>query len=288
MERATVTFTVGRHQVAALVATPPEPSRRPLVVALHGGLHNARYFDLPGRSFLELAAGHGFPTVALHRPGYGESSALPPAENTFDHFVAILAPAIAQAFEKLAPGSPGVVLVGHSIGGMLAGMIAAHPQDFPVLGISSHGHGTRFLPQTEEAFTAAAEDPALDVIDFPVEARAQYFFGPPGTFDPSAVSGDAAAYGPMTKTEMIHALHSPERLRHTAPLIQVPVQYVLGQHEALWTATPECVARFSELHSAAPFVDARVMPNVGHNIDQHHLGRALHLRQLAFADECAQ
>ena len=86
---------------------------------------------------------------------------------------------------------------------------------------------------------------------------------------------------------MIDALDSPSRLRQTAPLIRVPIQYVLGQDEHLWNATPECLEAYRLLHSAAPFVDARVMPNVGHNIDMHHLGPALHLRQLSFAAECA-
>ena len=37
---------------------------------------------------------------------------------------------------------------------------------------------------------------------------------------------------------------------------------------------------------AAPFVDASIARATGHSIDHHILGHALHLRQLAFAEEC--
>lgn len=287
MQRITIDIGLDRRRLAGLVALPDEVGSSPLLVALHGGMHNARYFDLPGQSFLDLACAHGYPAVAIDRPGYGESSALPPADNTFEEFVAVLVPAIAEAFATLAPTGPGVVLVGHSIGGMLAGMIAASIQDFPVIGISSHGHGTRFIPQTEEAFAAAARDPDSKVIDPPVEARAQFFMGRAGTYDPAILDLATDVFEPMTKAEMVDALKSPARLHTTAPLIRAPVQYILGQDENLWTATPQSVAEYGHLHSAAPFVDARLMPNVGHNIDMHFLGRALHLRQLAFAAECA-
>jgi hypothetical protein len=41
------------------------------------------------------------------------------------------------------------------------------------------------------------------------------------------------------------------------------------------------------MFTAAPFVDASVARNTGHCIDHHVAAYALHLRQLAFAEECA-
>jgi hypothetical protein len=38
--------------------------------------------------------------------------------------------------------------------------------------------------------------------------------------------------------------------------------------------------------TAAPYVDASIARATGHSIDHHILGHALHLRQLAFAEEC--
>jgi hypothetical protein len=43
---------------------------------------------------------------------------------------------------------------------------------------------------------------------------------------------------------------------------------------------------FARMFTSAPRVDAALARGVGHNIDHHHLGRALQLQQLAFALTC--
>jgi hypothetical protein len=60
----------------------------------------------------------------------------------------------------------------------------------------------------------------------------------------------------------------------------------LGEFDALWDTSPSSVARFAEQFTAAPFVETGIVPASGHAIDHHLVGRALHLRQIAFADEC--
>jgi hypothetical protein len=61
----------------------------------------------------------------------------------------------------------------------------------------------------------------------------------------------------------------------------------LAEFDALWDSAPANVEQFAKLLTAAPFVDARIARSTGHSIDHHTLGHALHLRQLAFAEECA-
>ena len=51
-------------------------------------------------------------------------------------------------------------------------------------------------------------------------------------------------------------------------------------------SSPATVEQFAKLLTAAPFVDASIARATGHSIDHHILGHALHLRQLAFAEEC--
>ncbi|MFD0635559.1 hypothetical protein ACFQ9X_32420 [Catenulispora yoronensis] len=63
---------------------------------------------------------------------------------------------------------------------------------------------------------------------------------------------------------------------------------MLAEHDALWDSSADNVASFAALFTAAPFVQAGVARSTGHSIDHHRLGHALHLRQLAFAQECAQ
>jgi hypothetical protein len=72
-----------------------------------------------------------------------------------------------------------------------------------------------------------------------------------------------------------------------APEVRVPVHNVLAEHDALWDSSPESVERFASLLAVAPFVDASIMRGVGHSLDHHRSAYALHLRQLAFAHDCA-
>ena len=65
----------------------------------------------------------------------------------------------------------------------------------------------------------------------------------------------------------------------------MPVHNAVAEFDALWDSSPESVVRFAEQFTAAPFVDASVARATGHGIDHHLLGRALHLRQLAFAEK---
>ncbi|GAA4521781.1 hypothetical protein GCM10023191_100460 [Actinoallomurus oryzae] len=47
------------------------------------------------------------------------------------------------------------------------------------------------------------------------------------------------------------------------------------------------MATFAGYFGSAPWVEAGLQAGAGHNLDHHRLSRALHLRQLAFAWECA-
>jgi len=157
-QRSTIEFRVNGLSIAALTAGTATDARagtgagtragtgdghgRPLIVALHGGTYTARYYDVAGSpqgTFMDLAAAAGYPVVCFDRPGYGGSEALPPAENTFARHAQLLADAIGQAAARFP--ADGVFLTGHSIGGMIAMMIAAGDIDFRLTGLSVTGMG---------------------------------------------------------------------------------------------------------------------------------------------------
>ena len=50
--------------------TTVERQDTPLLVCLHGGGFDSRYFDAPGCALPNEARAAGFPVVALSRPGY--------------------------------------------------------------------------------------------------------------------------------------------------------------------------------------------------------------------------
>ncbi|WP_411074906.1 alpha/beta hydrolase [Streptomyces sp. cmx-4-7] len=286
-QRDLLTFEVDGHKITALSAGPAEPTGKPLIAALHGGTYTARYFDVAGAdegSFLDVAVAHGYPVVAFDRPGYGGSTALEPDANTFARHVELLDDALTQAVERL--GVNGVFLVGHSIGGMIALMIAASEPDIPLIGVSATGMGA-VIPSGGAA-EALGSLPADATVDLPYEERDKVMFGPDHTFRAEGVRRARGSYAPVPVRELVQAPRWPkEHLPALAPKVRVPVHNALAEFDALWSSGPENVARFAALFTAAPFVDASVARGTGHCIDHHTLGFATHLRQLAFAEECA-
>jgi pimeloyl-ACP methyl ester carboxylesterase len=269
--------------ITALSAGQAAPGR-PLIAALHGGTYTARYFAVAGSgqgSFMDAAAERGYRVVSFDRPGYGGSSALAPAENTFARHAQLLAPAIAQ----VAAGAP-VVLVGHSIGGMIALMIAGARPGFRLIGASVTGMGA--VIRRGGAADALASLPPDETIDLPYDQRDMVMFGPAGTFTADGVAQAHGSYAPTPVRELIAAPRwADEILPGLAPRVEVPVHNALAEFDALWDSTPENVAKFAQLLTNSPFVDASIARGTGHSIDHHILGHALHLRQLAFAEECA-
>ncbi|MEU6844716.1 alpha/beta hydrolase [Streptomyces sp. NPDC046716] len=287
-QRDLLTFEVDGHKITALAAAPAEPTGKPLIAALHGGTYTARYFDVAGSSegsFLDTAVAHGHPVVAFDRPGYGGSTPFAPDANTFARHAELLGDAVAQAAARLTADA--VFLVGHSIGGMIALMIAAGGPGFPLIGVSATGMGAVIPPGG--AAEALGSLPPDETVDLPYGERDSVMFGPAHTRTPEAVERAHASYAPVPVRELVQAPAWPrEHLPHVAPNVRVPVHNALAEFDALWSSGPQNVARFAGLFTAAPFVDAGVARGTGHCIDHHTLGHALHLRQLAFAEECAQ
>ncbi|GHJ47094.1 thioesterase [Catellatospora sp. TT07R-123] len=277
-----IRFTVDGLTITALTKGR-SAAGKPLIAALHGGTYSARYFDVAGSgqgSFMDLAAAAGYQVVSFDRPGYGGSTALEPQANTFERHARLLNEAIGQA-----AGDRPVLLVGHSIGGMIALMIAGRHNDFRLIGASVTGMGA--VIRRGGAAEALASLPADATIDLPYDQRDLVMFGPAGTFSADGVEQAHGAYAPVPVRELIAAPQwADDILPGLAPRIDVPVHNALAEHDALWDSTPDNVARFAELLTAAPFVDASIARGVGHSIDHHTLGHALHLRQLAFAEEC--
>lgn len=289
-QRDQQTYEVDGIRITALAATPAEPSGRPLIAALHGGTYTARYFDVPGGpegSFLDTATAHGHPVVAFDRPGYSGSTPLAPADNTFARHAELLAGAVAQAVKR--SGADQVLLVGHSIGGMLALMIAADAPatGLPLIGVSATGMGAVIPPGG--AAEALGSLPPDETVDLPYEKRDEVMFGPAHTYTAEAIAAVRQAYAPVPVRELVQAPVWPrEQLPALAPRVRVPVHNALAEFDALWDSSEENVARFAGMFTAAPFVEAGVARGTGHCIDHHRLGHALHLRQLAFAAECAE
>lgn len=257
----------------------------PLLVALHGGTYSSAYFEVAGGplgSFLEVAGRNGFAVLTMDRPGYGESTLLPEEENTFARQAAILDDAIGQATQIWS--TSGVVLVGHSIGGMVSLEIAARHPSWPLLGVATSGNGAR-IPSGGAA-EALGSLPLSGVVDLPVPDRDGVMFGPAGTFSEAARLAAHDSYAPTPFVELVRApVWAAERLGEVAGAIEVPVHNVLAEFDALWDSSPEALADYESRFSGP--VSVSQMRSTGHSIDHHLVGGSLHLQQLAFAHACA-
>lgn len=274
-----------RLRQAPLDATPV-----PLVVALHGGTYTSRYFDIPGASLMERAALNGIPIVALDRPGYGDSAAVPVEQATVRGQAAHLMATLADCWRRYGEGTRGVFLVGHSIGAaMVASMAACHAKSpapaFPLLGIALSGMCLRTPPEHKPLWESLPDTPTVEM---PAPVKLQMMFGPPDSFDPALAQASQAADAPAPKAELVDIVSTwADHAHETLGAIRVPVHYRQSVLDPLWIMSGDEVDGFARALVSSPCVDAEMWKHTGHCIDFHHHGRALQLQQLAFALRCA-
>ena len=257
----------------------------PLLVALHGGTYTSEYFSVaggPSGSLLDIASRNGFDVLTIDRPGYGGSDQLDESKNTFPYQAEVLDAAVGEALARLKRAE--VVLIGHSIGGMIALELAARQPKW-LVGVATAGMGARSPPG------GAAEQlgslPLSGIIDLPVPNREGVMFGPAGTVTAAAREAARKSYAPTPFVELVNAPKwAKQRLATVAAQVKVPVHNVLAEFDALWDSSAAARAEFVSLFAGK--VTAELAPGVGHSIDHHVAGATLHLNQLAFAHACAQ
>lgn len=284
MTREAVALTVERQRVGGRLARADEGGN-PLLVCLHGGSYTSTYFDLPGYSLLDVGSANGFSVLALDRPGYGDSDSILDRPISFQANAELLDGAIQAAWEQLELPSTGVVLVGHSIGGAIALMIAARQPSWPLLGVAATGIGDVLPPGIADAWRSMPEG---QPVVFDIQQRRQFMYGPDWTMAHGIVADAEVSTAPIPIEELLEVVGDwVAAFPGVAAEIGVPVQYALAEYDGLWVADDGTVDRFAARFTAAPFVEATLFSAAGHNIDHHKLGRALHLEQLAFALRCA-
>lgn len=260
----------------------PDP-HKPLLVAVHGGGSDGGYFQAEGHSLPGRAAKNGFATLVIDRPNHGRSAELAPP--SFAANARALNAAIAEAWRDHGEGRPGIVLVGHSIGGAIVVHLAASRPSWPLLGVSIFGTGITPPSHVGDRWSDDVLDQGVDV---PFELRVQLVYGPPSTVGDDLEQTKRAGWGPTVGQELIEIYGAwladfPE----LAPRVEVPVQLALAEHDSLWQTSTEDVERMRLTFSAAPFVEARYYLDTGHSVDLHILGESWQLQQLAFARQAS-
>jgi pimeloyl-ACP methyl ester carboxylesterase len=258
---------------------------RPLIIAIHGGTYSSAYFDVPGYSLIDHATALDLPIIALDRPGYGDTTPLPPADATIAKNAERLDGVIGDIWERYGRDRSGVFLIGHSIGGAITVSIAARRPSWNLLGIAVSGVGLVTPPESLEHWSSL---PDIPMIDLPAQVKDQVMFGPEWTFSPDMPVRSHGADAPVPRAELIDIVSTwHSSVRDIASRVQVPVHYRQGEFDRLWITNAEQVEGFGAAFSASPVVDSALYKSAGHCIDFHRLGLAFQLEQLAFALRCA-
>ena len=258
----------------------------PLVIALHGGTYSSAYFDIPGHSLLDQAAGLGVPVIALDRPNYVGSSPLTSEDSIIVANAEVLGEAIGSIWADHGDGTAGIVLVAHSIGGAVATKIAATPQSWPLLGLATSGCLVRVPAESAGAWAAL---PDIPMIDLPVPLKDQLMFGPPSTYDDAMPAASYPSNTPVPKAELLDITGAWIASRaEVCGQVTVPVHHRQGEFDHLWVTSQDEIDEFRAAFTAAPSVDAELQPGSGHCIDFHLPSGEFHRSQLQFALSVAE
>jgi 3-oxoadipate enol-lactonase len=215
------------------------------LVFLHGvgGGHHAWEQQLP------YFAGLGYPSHAWDQPGYGHSPTVEPYD--LEHISASLA----RLIESL--GSEPVVLVGHSMGGMIAQeTYARHPRLVKALALcftspAFAGGSSEFTKQ----FIAARIGP-LDEGKSMAEIAAQLI--PTMGSNSKLAEQLMAGVPPETYRKAVRLLTTFDRRKELAG-IKVPTLLIAGSEDK--TAPPSVMERMAQ---KIPGAEYALIPNCGH------------------------
>lgn len=243
----------------------------PLLVCIHGGGCNGGYFDMDGFSVARAALSGGFDVLMVDRPGYG-SSAPPLTDNPAAEAAELLIGQLATVMATRA--SPELAVIGHSIGGAVALILAASGR-LPLSGIAVSGIG-RVPSDAAQAWLAeqASADP---------EPPPEFFFGPEGSYHWRGPMALRKVVEPWRADELRKVRADwPEQFDAIAAAITVPVSFHLAEHERIWRATEADVADAASCFTRSRRVVAGILPDGGHLYEIHKRGVELINHQLGF------
>jgi pimeloyl-ACP methyl ester carboxylesterase len=246
---------------------------RTVLLALHGGNYNHKYWDAPeinGRdySFARHMAARKYAVLAIDQLGTGESDKPDGDLLTLDQ----TAGAVHQIIGRLRAGGGDlrhaferVVLVGHSLGSINAVYEQATYHDADAVITTGMGHVKHDLPIPFEVINEMLRQ---KYFPFPEDLRAQLFFYAPGA-DPAAVAYDRDHLSDfMPRGQLVTGVFSAfEPTANRVGAVTGPVLVQLGEHDALFPAS--LAAGEAAFFTSASSVTVQALPGVGHDVNLH-------------------
>jgi pimeloyl-ACP methyl ester carboxylesterase len=226
----------------------------------------------------------GYSILALDRPGFGTATSVPFDQLSFDGQVPVLWQALAEIWDDYGQQSAGLFLIGHSIGGMIALLLAAEKPHERLLGLNMTGSGALYNEQTKVAFASLASDEPTVMMDIAIKLRAMY--GPEWSYPAEQAQYDPQRDVRTAAIELGEAQLWGARLPGVAAQVHVPVQFIVPEFDHIWRPDAEALSHVAAMFTSAPFVDVGVQRLAGHSVELHTLARAFYMKILAFVEEC--
>jgi pimeloyl-ACP methyl ester carboxylesterase len=251
---------------------------RALIVAVHGAGMHAGYFHPqtdPNLSFLDTCHRNGFAVLAPDRPGYGDAR---DAQLSITEQAACLWSGV-RWFREQHDSSTEVILLGHSMGAMVAIAMAAMAPPDSRAGLSISGVGEQYRPERQSQVL-----PVGDAA--PHRVPAEVWWGDP-TLSPAATRDPRVApLVPVSEADRRESKLWPSMAANLAAGCQVPVHIVLADRELWWPAGRAGLDELAALFTSAPWVITEEQRLAAHNVGLGYAAAAYHLRVLAFAEDC--
>ncbi|KAI3396887.1 hypothetical protein diail_11591 [Diaporthe ilicicola] len=279
-----------------------DSSRRPLVVAIHGGTYCSTYFDADANCSAVLCSkGLGVPVVAIDRPCYQETSSFYPIPEgkTYHDVLAV------QLHEYILPtlwkeygqGCGSMILHCHSLATpsavTLAGWYAQERAKgktpaYPLSGLTISGFGSQNTPEIVEQGKAPPPDPLPEWVEWPVDEKDDRMLER-GLVDPAIYKQTKRLNNPMPYRERAdcYALEVDDRWRKLCGAVEVPVMIGMAERDALWLGTEDHVREFAGFFSSSERVDASVVKGAPHCIELSYWAQGWYARCFGWALECA-
>lgn len=288
MSVSEIVLSAAGLDLSARIARPQGAKPLATVLALPGGGYLSKYWDHPidpGASLLRLGAALGYNVISIDRPGYGRSAGLAEDQQWLDPQADRLSQLVNDLGNTVDVGA-GVLLIGHSMGGILSLLIAALGRNPNLLGVDVSGVPRQFSDVMKAAVQASLEQLRKAPVIATAAEKAPLFYGPKGSYDPRVVEAEGEWSAVCPPIEMEDGTFNwPDRFADVAARIRVPVQYTLGEFEMVTDNSVAALAATAKEFIASPRVVVHRQVLSSHNISLHHVARAFHLRAFAFFDE---
>jgi len=223
--------------------------------------------------------------LAVDRPGYGASQDFDPTRLGLDSQVEFFFDAI-ETWSRENEFSGPTFVIGHSIGGILTLLMAAHARGSRLSGVDVLGVPFKF-PETEAGAEVNSWSMTGTHVPFPdEEARKWLMYGPESTYDAAAFAHDSTLPRPMPVAEYRDALAMPAAWTDVLPRIRLPVQFTLAEFEVMQSTGWSTLRDVEALLHNSTNVAVRLQKASGHNASDHRIARAYHMRAIAFFEEC--